>query len=210
MAMGIEADPRGTLTIRQSDGARLRHVLGVPMLAGGVFLLYGAISSLAIRLREEGIAGLPIGLVASFLLVLFGGLLTPMGWWLVLSRHWIAIEPGTGDVVQVSDWRIGRRETRVNARVFRVLRVALEPINDSSSSRTNVPCQTLRLLPKDLGAHRSLELGWFDADARADAVAAAQRLAQALNVPVEIAAPDAVLQSPERAMADAETLEDRS
>jgi hypothetical protein len=211
MRVHLEQDHLGNLVARQHAGSVLRYVIGVPLLLWGVLLLYGVVSSFVIQMQEKGMGGLAEALMASFVLLVFAAMLLPMGWWLVLSKHWKVLEDGTRDIVEVSDWKLGRKEKRTSSSVFRAVRVALEPLNSSStaSRRKHVTyCQQIRLLAKAPGKQHSIEIGSLDEHDREHAIQEAQRVAHALKLPLEVAPADAVLYSPARESAHEAELDD--
>src|SRR3954471_19640474 len=151
MRFQLEEDHLGNLVARQYAGRILRYLIGVPLLLGGAFMLYGAFSSFIIQMQDNGVSGLPQALVGFFVMLIFTSLLLPLGWWLVLSSHWKVIEEGTRDIVEISDWKVGRKEKHTPVAAFRAVRVALEPLESSSSSgnHSHVICQQIRLLAKE-------------------------------------------------------------
>lgn len=208
MHLSVERDQHGTVTVGQAAVPVLRYVIGGPLLAGGAVMAYGAVSTVVLQVRTDGLAGLPVALVGAFLLSLFAALLLPLGWWLVASRHWIVIESGPRDVVEVSDWRFGRKEHRTAASAFRAVRVALEPVRSAPGGRptssARAYCQQIRLLARDPERQPSIEIGAFDRDDRDAALLAAQRVAEVLRLPVEVGEQDVIMRSPAQEAADAE------
>src|SRR5437868_15359809 len=104
MKFSLEQDHLGNLVARQHAGRILRYLIGVPLMLWGAVLLYGAFSSFIIQMEDNGIGGLPEALAGSFVLLIFTALVLPLGWWLVLSKHWKLLEEGTRDILEVSDW----------------------------------------------------------------------------------------------------------
>lgn len=211
MRFQLQQDHLGNLIARQHAGRVLRYVIGVPLLLWGALLLYGVASSFVIQMQEKGLSGLGEALLGSLILLIFTAMVLPMGWWLVLSRHWKVLEEGTRDIVEVSDWTVGRKEKRTPVDAFRAVRVALEPLNSSSTAghRKHVTfCQQIRLLAKSPDSQPSIEIGTLEENAREEAIREAQRVADALRLPLEVAPADAVLYSPARESADEAELDD--
>lgn len=207
MRLTVDRDAQGSLTIRQTSVPVLRYVIGLPLLLFGGVMAAGAVSSTVIQVGDEGMAALPIALVGSGMLLVFAALILPLGWWLVLSRHAVIVEAGPRDVVEVSDWRIGRKASRTPADRFRAVRVALEPVspsagNDGRGGRTL--CLRIRLLAKEPDVQSSLEIGMLEPGDRQDAAIVAGRVAEVLRLPVESGAPDEVLLDPQKVADDAE------
>jgi hypothetical protein len=211
MRFHLEQDHHGNLVARQRTGNVLHHVIGVPLLLWGAFMLYGVVSSFVIQMQEKGMGGLPEALIGSFILLLFAAMLLPMGWWLVLSKHWKVLEDGTRDIVEVSDWRLGRKEKRTPSTAFRAVRVAMEPLNSSSTAshaKHVTYCQQIRLLAKTPDEQHSIEIGSLEEHERDQAIEHAQRVADALQLPLEVAPAEKVLYSPARETADEAELGD--
>jgi hypothetical protein len=190
MKFQLEQDHRGSLVARQHAGRVLRYVIGVPLLLWGAFMLYGVFSSFIIQLQEKGASGWPEALLGSFMMLLFTVFLLPLGWWLVFSSHRKVIEEGTREIVEISDWMVGRKEKRTPADAFRAVRVALEPLDSSSSGgdRSHVTyCQQIRLIANTPDSQPSIEIGSLDEKDREQAIRHAQRVADFLKLELEVA-----------------------
>jgi hypothetical protein len=183
----------------------------VPLLLWGLVMLYGVFSSFVLTVGDQGLAGLPQAIAGSLVIALFTALVLPLGWWLVFSRHWIMIDAATRDIVEVSDWRIGRRHKRTPAKSFRAVRVAEEALDTSSTKSTRtrqVIAQTVRLLARDPARQPSIEIGVLEQAERERAIEIGRQVAGELNLPIEIAAAGETLQSPAREQANTEAGED--
>lgn len=197
------AREHGHLVIRQQVPV-FRYVLGIPLLLVGLALLAAAVSAVVSAIGG-GVEAMLVAALGAFWLLLFAALTLPLGWWLTFGRRTILIEAGGQHVVERLDWRLGHRDRRRATAPFRAVRVAVEPLSTSSSSDGPTTwAQHIRLLPKPGVAEPSFELGILDLDARTAAVAAAGQIAGALSLPLEVADPDARLQSPERDANDRE------
>ena len=211
MRFQLEQDRFGNLVARQHAGRILRYVIGLPLLLWGALMLYGVFSSFIIQMQNHGMAGLGPALIGSLVMLIFTACVLPLGWWLVLSKHCKVLEDGTRDIVEINDWRIGRKVTRTPASAFRAVRVAMEPLNSSStaSHRKHVTyCQQIRLLAKAPDMQHSIEIGTLEENEREQAIREAQRVADALQLPLEVAPADAVLYSPARESVDEMELDD--
>ena len=126
------------------------------------------------------------------------------------GRRFLVIDPQGPTIIEVFDWRLGRKETRHAASLFRAVRVAAEPLNDESDSSKDtgptIYCQQIRLLAKAPGVQASFEVGVLELEDRQAAIAAAGQIASALGLTLEVADPGARLRSPEREMNDADDL----
>ena len=213
MKFQLEQDHLGNLIARQHAGRVLRYAIGVPLLLWGALMLYAVFSSFIIQMQDKGLSGLPEALLGSLVLLILTILLLPLGWWLVFSSHRKVLEEGTREIVEINDWMVGRKEKRTPADAFRSVRVALEPLDSSSSGGDHshvTYCQQIRLLAKDPNAQPSIEIGSLGKDERDQAIGHAQHVAHFLKLELEIAGADAVLDSPAREAADKESLEESS
>lgn len=207
----LEPDHHGNLIARQHAGRVLRYVIGVPLMLWGALTLYGVFSSFLMQTQEKGLAGIGEALIGAMIMLIFTALLLPLGWWLVLGSHWKVMEDGTRDIVEVSDWKVGRKEKRTPANAFSAVRVAMEPLNSTSraSHRTRVTyCQQIRLLAKHPDKQQSIEIGSLDEHARDLAIQEGQRVADVLKLPLEVAPADVILHSPARESVDEQELDD--
>ena len=205
MQLDLSHDAQGNLIARQRGGSILRLVIGLPLLLWGLVMLYGVVSSFVITVSEQGAAGLPQALIGSLVMALFTALVLPLGWWLVLSRHWVMMDGGSRDIVEVSDWRLGKKQKRTPASALRAVRLAVEPLNSSpsgSKSTKPVHVQQIRLLAREPNNQASIEIGWLEEKERELAITLAQQVAAALNLPLEVAPADAILYSPAREAAE--------
>lgn len=203
MTLSVERE-QGHLVIRQQMVPVARYIFGIPLLLAGLGLLGLAVSAV-ITAAGEGVDAMLVAGLGAFWLLLFAALTAPLGWWLTLARRSIVVESGGRHVIERLDWRIGRREKRRATAAFRAVRVAVEPVNDSPTSRGPTTwAQYIRLLPKPGVSEPSFEVGILDLEARTAAVAAAGQIAGALSLPLEVADPEARLQSPEREANDRE------
>lgn len=206
MTISLERD-HGHLVIRQQRIPLLRYVIGVPLTLWGAVLLYGVVSSLVTGFRGGGVEAMLVAALGAWLLLMLAAMVLPLGWWLCFSRHAVVIEASREHVVEVTDWRLGRRERRTPVARFRAVRVAAEPLDSSLSGRSTAPTiygQRIRLLARDAGRQPSIELALLDLDRREEAITAAQQIAGGLDLPLEIADADVRLDSPARAAALAE------
>jgi len=162
MQLQIESDESGNLVAKQSGGTWARLLIGVPVLAVGLVALLGAIG-------QE--------LIAVLALLLFAVCFLPLGWWILFGRCWIAIEPNAGEIVEITDWKIGRKSKRTPLKSFHAVRVALEPL--TNNRRSVVRVQKIRLLSRG----SSIEIGWLDKENRQQAIELGQRVAGATGLP---------------------------
>lgn len=209
LTLRLERD-HGRLAVHNRMVPVARLLFGLPLVAGGALFTWAVVNAVIEGVRAGGIDGALTAAAQAWLSALFAAMLLPLGWWLSFGRRYLVIEPQGPTIVEVFDWRVGRKETRLAASLFRAVRVAAEPLNDDSrSSNDSAPpvyCQQIRLLAREPGVQPSFEIGVLDLEARNDAIAAASQIASALGLLLEVADPGARLQSPERESNDADDL----
>lgn len=209
LTLRLERD-HGRLAVHNRMVPVARLVFGLPLVAGGALFGWAVVNAVIEGVRTGGVDAALMAALQAWLSALFAAMLLPLGWWLSFGRRFLVIDPQGPTIVEVFDWRVGRRETRLAASLFRAVRVAAEPLNDESdSSKDSGPtiyCQQIRLLARQPGVQPSFEIGVLELDARNDAIAAAHQIASALGLPVEVADPSARLTSPEREINDADDL----
>jgi len=209
LTLRLERD-HGRLAIHNRLVPVARLVFGLPLLAGGALFVSAVVTAIVEGVRIGGADAAIAAALQAWLSALFAAMLLPLGWWLSFGRRYLVIDPQGPTIVEVFDYRIGRRETRLAASLFRAVRVAAEPLhegtNSSNDSRSPTWCQQIRLLARQPGAQPSFEIGVLELEARQDAIDAAGQVASALGLPLEVAEPGARLRSPEREMNDADDL----
>lgn len=211
MALSLRLErERGQLAIYNQMVPVARLVFGLPMVAGGALFAFAVLNAIVTGVRIGGVDAALTAALQAWLSALFAAMLLPLGWWLSFGRRFLVIDPQGPTIVEVFDWRVGRKETRHAASLFRAVRVAAEPLNDDADKPgdTSAPvyCQQIRLLAKAPGVQPSFEIGVLELDDRQAAIAAAGQIASALGLTLEVADPGARLRSPEREMNDAEDL----
>ena len=205
MALSLHLERQdGRLVVHNRLVPVARLVLGIPLTLAGFVTAYGVFTAVTAGVRAGGLDAAPSAALGAWLQGLLTVLLLPLGWWLTFGRRYLVIDPRGPSVAEVVDWRLWRQETQRPAALFRAVRVAAEPLNDEpSDSGPAVYCQQIRLLARDPRRQASFEIGVLDLDARPEAITAAGQVAGALGLPLEVAAPDARLRSPEREIDDA-------
>ncbi len=201
VTLSVERD-QGRLVDRPHLVPAARYVLGVPVLLGGLALVFGLGSLLLQGFRQGGVDGLLTAALGAWLMALFMLVTLPLGWWLTFGQRYVVIDPRGPRVVEVNDWRLWRREAPTPASVFRAVRVATERLNDAPAQEdagAGTWGPRIRLLAREPGAHPSIEIGWLPADERDAAIEAARQVAQVLGLPLEVAPADARLTRPGRA-----------
>lgn len=209
LTLRLERD-HGRLAIHNRLVPVARLVFGLPLLAGGALFVSAVVTAIVEGVRIGGVDAAIAAALQAWLSALFAAMLLPLGWWLSFGRRYLVIDPQGPTIVEVFDYRISRKETRLAASLFRAVRVAAEPLHDetnsSNDSRSPTWCQQIRLLARQPGVQPSFEIGVLELEARQDAIDAAGQVASALGLPLEVAEPGARLRSPEREMNDADDL----
>lgn len=209
LTLRLERD-HGRLAVHNRMVPVARLVFGLPLVAGGALFAWAVVTAIVEGVRTGGVDAALTAALQAWLSALFAVMLLPLGWWLSFGRRFLVIDPQGPTIIEVFDWRVGRRETRLAASLFRAVRVAAEPLHDetnsSNDSRTPTYCQQIRLLARQPGVQPSFEIGVLELDARNDAIAAAGQIASALGLPLEVADPGARLRSPEREINDRDDL----
>jgi hypothetical protein len=189
MNLHLESDRHGHLVARQTGIGLTRLLIGLPLLASGSLLLYGVISSPIITLSERGTAGLPEAVVACLALLLFAALTFPLGWWLVFSRHWKVLDADAGEIIAISDWRVGRKENRTPLGKFVGLRLAREellPSSSQSSRQRSVSALIIRLMARDAERQPSIEIGSLEEAQQERALELALQISNYLQLPLKV------------------------
>lgn len=200
MTISLERD-RGRLVIRSRLVPVARYVIGVPVLAASLALVYGLGTMLADGFGEGGMHGLRTAALDGWLMALFTLMTLPLGWWLTFGQRYIVIDPQGPRVIEVRDWRLWQRETSTPASAFRAVRVAVEPLNSSPAETDEGETtwgQQIRLLAREPEHQPSVEIGWLAFDARDAAIAAAHQVAQTLALPLDVAPAEARFTRPGR------------
>jgi hypothetical protein len=209
LTLRLERD-QGRLAVHNRMVPVARLVFGLPLVAGGALFAWAVVNAVIDGVRTGGLDAALTAALQAWLSLLFAAMLLPLGWWLSFGRRYLVIDPQGPTIVEVFDWRVGRKETRHAASLFRAVRVAAEPLNDepNNSNDTSPPtyCQQIRLLAKQPGVQPSFEVGVLELDDRQAAIAAAGQIASALGLTLEVADPSARLRSPEREINDADDL----
>lgn len=210
LTLRLERD-HGRLAVHNRMVPVARLVFGLPLVAGGALFAWALVTAIIEGVRTGGLDAALTAALQAWLSALFAAMLLPLGWWLSFGRRFLVIDPQGPTIVEVFDWRLGHKETRLAASLFRAVRVAAEPLNDESNSSSDDPgpptyCQQIRLLARQPGVQPSFEIGVLELEARNDAIAAAGQIASALGLPLEVADPSARLRSPEREINDADDL----
>ncbi|MFN7976605.1 MAG: hypothetical protein U0P30_00625 [Vicinamibacterales bacterium] len=209
LTLRLERD-HGRLAVHNRMVPVARLVLGLPLTVAGALFAWAVVTAVIEGVRIGGVDAALTAALQAWLSALFAFMLLPLGWWLSFGRRYLVIDPQGPTIVEVFDYRLGRKETRLAASLFRAVRVAAEPLNDESNNSDNsgapVYCQQIRLLAREPGVQPSFEIGVLELEARNDAIAAAGQIASALGLSLEVADPGARLRSPEREINDADDL----
>lgn len=184
MKIRLSRDSRDNLLIHQTAVPLFRYVIGIPLLLLGAFFLFSAISSLILLVKESRWETLP----GPFLLFFMAAIVVPLGWWLVLSTHWILLDRAHAEIKEVSDWRLGRKARSTPLSRFHSVSVVTEPILSASSTSSNSTptfCHKVQLTPSDPDEQAAIDLGMAELNNLNHAVAVAQEISEYLKLNFE-------------------------
>ncbi|MBL9115189.1 MAG: hypothetical protein JNJ83_09275 [Verrucomicrobiaceae bacterium] len=200
MRLHLQRTDDGSLRLSQHGLSVIRLVIGLPILALGLVMLYGSVNSVIPRWQQDGFYGLPEALVGSVFLLLFATMLVPLGWWIVFARRWIILPKGGHVIIEGASWLIGQKEHTTSLEPYRSLRVALERVDSSPSPKRSgtkaALCHQIRLLAHDADRDPSIELGAWDESLRQEADSSAQEIAAHLGLPIEVGDEHRLYESP--------------
>lgn len=159
----------------------LRYAIGVPILGVGILFFVLIVVNIAMFIGGKG-ADLIVG---TLVVVVLTAVLLPLGWWIVMSRSYLVIRSDGKSVLEVVDWRVGRKVTEHPTTDYAALRISVEKLNEETNSprrRHATVGIRVALEPHSPTNTPWLELGWFDesteriADARVFAKAVSTKL----------------------------------
>ncbi|MCB1087059.1 MAG: hypothetical protein KDM63_08440, partial [Verrucomicrobiae bacterium] len=165
----------------------LRYVIGGPILVGGLLFAATVVMNGWSILVGKDWEMIP-GTIAA---LLFGGILLPLGWWMVMSRSHFRISPDGREVSEIVDWRLGRKVKVKPVEDYRAVRLSVEPLNESTNRPRDSRPATLgirvALDPRDKRRTPPLELGWFEPTEvrKPEARDLGEDLGRSLDLPVE-------------------------
>jgi hypothetical protein len=177
------------LTVRQKAGWLwvLRLVIGLPVLLFGTLMLWLTVSEPVHRFIEGGWPAVFSWLPSTLFSLVFAALTAPLGWWLVMSHSEVVVDASNRKVLEVRDWRLGRKVTIHDAGIYSKVSVErdyLMSVQESRSS-TNTLAHYVRL--RGRGRHAvPLQIAFFDTTERAKPEELGRLVAEMLGLPVTV------------------------
>jgi hypothetical protein len=158
-----------------------RYLFGGGAFAIGLFFLATLVANGFIIARGAGndlIAG-------TILSVLLAAVFLPMGWRLLVAR--VSLMVRKEQVIERTDWRIGRKERTRDPADYRAVGLSVEPVSGKESDKGKAMGIRIALLPESPRHTPVCELAWFEAeeDRIGEARDLARRIASLLERPVE-------------------------
>jgi len=139
------------LVIQQKGGWLwiLRLILGLPLLILGTLFLWYAVSEPVHRFFEGGWPAVIGWLPSTFFSLLFSVSMAPLGWWMVMSRFVVILDPGQQQVLEVKDWRLGSLAKKHDLGAYRKVSVECDYLLSVKESRSagSTRANYVRLLP---------------------------------------------------------------
>ncbi|HSI15214.1 MAG TPA: hypothetical protein VK961_24410, partial [Chthoniobacter sp.] len=89
-------------------------------------------------------------LPSTFFSLLFSVSMAPLGWWMVMSRFVVILDPEQQQLLEVKDWRLGSRATKHDLGAYREVSVECDYLLSVKESRSagNTLANYVRLLPR--------------------------------------------------------------
>jgi hypothetical protein len=156
-------------------------------LFGGGFFVVG-LFFLATLLADAFTIARGVGndlIAGTILSVLLAAVFLPLGWWMLVARvSWVV---RTGQVIERTDWRIGRKEKTRDPADYRAVGLSVEPVSGKESGNGKAMGIRIALLPESPRHTPVCELAWFEAeeDRIGEARDLARRIASLLERPVD-------------------------
>lgn len=143
------------LVIEQKGGMLwiLRLIIGGPLLAFGTLMLWLTVTEPAHRYTEGGWSAVLSWLPSTLFSLVFAGLTAPMGWWVLFYRGMVIIDPAEGQLLEVKDWRMGRKVRAHSLSDYRKVSVECDYLLSEKESRSagNTLANYVRLIPRKRG-----------------------------------------------------------
>jgi len=177
------------LIVRQKGGWIwiLRLLFGVPLLALGTLFLWYAVSEPVHRFFEGGWSAVLGWLPSTFFALLFAASMAPLGWWMVMSRFLVILDPANRQVLEVKDWRLGRMGTKHDLGDYRKVSVECDYLLSVKESRTagNTLVNYVRLLPRQRQA-TPFQVAFFPQSERTQPEELGRLVAGLLGLPLAV------------------------
>jgi len=165
----------------------LRLLFGLPLLVLGTLFLWYAVSEPVHRFFEGGWSAVLGWLPSTFFALLFSVSMAPLGWWMVMSRTLVILDPANRQLLVVKDWRLGRLATKHDLTDFRKVSVECDyllSVRESRSAGTTL-ANYVRLLPRDRRA-AALQIAFFPQSERSQPEELGRLAADLLSLPLSV------------------------
>jgi hypothetical protein len=163
----------------------LRLLFGLPLLILGTLFIWYAVSEPVHRFLEGGWSAVVSWLPSTFFSLLFAGFMAPLGWWLVMSRAFVILDPANRRVLEVKDWRLGRLATKHDLGDYRKVSVECDYLLSVQESRSagNTLVNYVRLLPRERNAP-ALQVAFFPQSERTQPEKLGRLASETLGLPL--------------------------
>ena len=143
------------LVIEQKSGMLwiLRLIIGGPLLAFGTPMLWLTVTEPVHRFGEGGWSAVFGWLPSTLFSLVFAALTAPMGWWILFYRGMVIVDPASRQLLEVKDWRMGRKVRAHNLNDYRKVSVECDYLLSVKESRSagNTLANYVRLIPQKEG-----------------------------------------------------------
>ncbi|MDR3403081.1 MAG: hypothetical protein P4L99_11345 [Chthoniobacter sp.] len=165
----------------------LRLLFGLPLLIMGTMFLWDSVSQPMHRFLEGGWPAVWGWLPSTFFSLFFAAAMGPLGWWLVMSRTLVILDPANRRVLEVKDWRLGRLATTHDLGDYRKVSVECDYLLSVKESRSagNTLANYVRLLPRQRHAP-ALQVAFFPQSERTRPEELGRLAAEALGLPLVV------------------------
>jgi hypothetical protein len=180
----------GTRLIVEQKGGwiwLLRVAIGVPLLVFGTIMLWATVTEPVHRFAEGGWSAVIGWLPSTLFSLVFAALTAPMGWWLLFFRGLVIIDPANRQLLEVKDWRLGRKARSHDLAEYRQVAVECDYLLSTQESRSagNKLANYVRLLPRQRRL-ASLQVAFFPQQERAKPEELGRLIAELLTLPVSV------------------------
>jgi hypothetical protein len=177
------------LIVKQKGGWiwLLRLAIGVPLLVFGTIMLWATVTEPVHRFAEGGWQAVIGWLPSTLFSLVFAAFTAPMGWWLLFFRSLVVIDPANRQLLEVKDWRLGRKARLHDLAEYREVAVECDYLLSVKESRSagNTLANYVRLLPRQSRC-ASLQIAFFSQQERTKPEELGRLVAELLGLPVSV------------------------
>ncbi|MEI9895480.1 MAG: hypothetical protein WDN28_16715 [Chthoniobacter sp.] len=126
-------------------------------------------------------------LPSTFFALLFAAFMAPLGWWMVMSRQLVILDPANRQLLEVKDWRLGRLTTKHHLDDYRKVSVERDYLLSAKESRSagNTLAHYVRLLPRERQAP-PFQVAFFSQGERTPPEELGRLAAELLGLPLTV------------------------